>query len=141
MSDPPRTVPPAVLYWRIAIDLYQHTHDKSAIDRLLQAGVPVPDFARELLLANLKRTRPGARRKVDDHRIVRAVCNAIIQGAGNCNAQGDNEAHRRVAEKFGISASTVKKAWNRTPREFREAIRDDLLRWREPPSDDGFLDH
>lgn len=127
-SPPARTVDMATLQWRLAIARYLDWYDATAIDALLRAGVPAPDFAREWLLANLKHPRRGRPPKLKHpERIIRAVWYQIIHGAGNSNSQGDNEAHHLVARKYGVSTAAVTKIWKDATPETRERIRAELV--------------
>ncbi len=123
-----KTVTLPTLQWRLAIALYLDWDDKAGLDSLLRAGVPAPDFAREWLLASLKRPGRGRPPKLKHpERVIRAVWYQIIHGAGNSNSGGDNESHRLVAEKNGVSAGAVKKVWDKATPETRERIRAELL--------------
>lgn len=118
-----KTVTLPTLQWRLAIALYLDGDDKAGLDSLLRAGVPAPDFAREWLLASLKHPGPGRPAKLKHpERVIRAVWYQIIHGAGNSNSGAGNEAHRLVAEKYGVSPAAVTKVWKDAKRDTPETI-------------------
>lgn len=122
-SGKARTVTLNEMKWRLAIARYQDLDEKDELDGLLRAGVPAPDFAREWLLGTLKRPGRGRPPKLKHpERVIRAVCYQIICGAGNSNSGAGNEAHRLVAEKYGVKPSAVTSVWKEAKRETPETI-------------------